>query len=425
MRLREIQLTTPNNMSIKSHGYFLNEHLLVYAIIAISTIPFFKSTYGNVLLVSCIVLSYKYIIQTIKTESIIFLIVIFLIEIFHILYFKNYEVWVIRQVITFFFSSFFAIYYLKLKFLYIYIKVMYWITIISFFFFLCLIVSPESIKIISNSIPSIFNNSKDIYGTTYTSSNPIVYNFDYNFYKIRNNGPFWEPTVFGSLLLIGQIFNFLITKKTLNKNGIIFTVGIITTFSTTVFIAYFIFIFSHFFLSKNIKIAYNFFLLIITLIGGIYLFVNLQFLETKINQELLDVDNNIEMRGGDSRMASAFLDIKEVSSENIYLLLGKGSSKQSRFGKTGNNILRNCGITELVVQWGVPFSIFYISLIFYSFHQLCIYYRVNKLYSVCFTLIILLLCISEVFFELPVFHCLIIIGLMLKRYYSKRSLKFT
>lgn len=403
-------------MRPRPYAYPFKDMLLVFALIALSTIPFFKSTTGVVLMLLCILYLYKQLFKVFKIEVVLILIVLFSLEIYHAAFFKNYETWVVRQILSFFFFGAFVVYYLKLNFLHVYVKTMYGITLISFVFFSALLVSPDLVKAFADLMPSIFVKSLNIYDDIYVSVNPIIYNFDYNFYKFRNNGPFWEPTVFASLLLIGQIFNFLLTKKLFNRTGLVFSIGILTTFSTTVFIAYFIFLLSYFWLNRKIKTVYKLILLISSIVGGLYLFSSLPFLEEKINTEMVEVNTNMETRG-DSRMASALLDISEVAAEDIYLVLGKGSSKFSRIGVSDKTVLRNCGLTALFVEWGIPFSLLYISLLFFSFHQLIKYYGINRLFVIPFTFIILLISFSENFLDLPLFHSLIFIGFIVKRHH--------
>ncbi|WP_461115501.1 hypothetical protein [Spirosoma jeollabukense] len=393
--------------------------VLAFSLIAVSTIPFFKSPIGVFLTIVCIIYLSKNLLDTIKIETSSFLLIIFILEIYHATTFRNYEGWVVRQILLFFFISIFTIYYLKLNFLNIYIRIMYSITLISFAFYFIYLISPSIVIGFAKSMPSLFTKNFIIYDDTYERVNPIIYNFDHNFYKGRNNGPFWEPTVFASLLLIGQIFNLLLNKFIFNKIGIVFSIGILTTLSTTVFIAYFILLVSYFLMDSRFKTVYKTILLFISIFIGSFLFANLSFLEEKINTEFSEIDSNIDKRG-DSRMASALLDLSEVTQEDIFLLLGKGSAKYSRIGGTDKDALRNCGVTALLVEWGIPFFLLYVGLLFYSFYTLTKYYQINVLFSFTFTFIILLMSFSEVFLDLPLFHALIFIGLMMKRYYKDK-----
>ncbi|MER2998972.1 hypothetical protein [Pontibacter populi] len=394
--------------------------ILVFLLLALSTSPFFKQSIGFYLALISVIIFFK---PVIRLEAIVFLLLVFMLEQYHYFYFSNYEPWVIRQVLFYFFVAIFTIYYVKLSFLEIYNRILYVAAIISLIVYSLYIIYPGIVISFVNAIPSFFTKYKEIYETNYKIVNPVFYNFDFNFFKGRNNGPFWEPTVFASLLIIAQIFNFLLTKKLFNKKGIVYSITILTTLSTTGYFVYFILVLSYFLLTNKINIFFKLAAGVLLLYTGFYLFNNVPFLKEKINNELASVDTEIEEKGGNSRVASATLDLKEVTAKNIYLLLGKGSSKYSRIGTTNKNVLRNCGITSLLAEWGLPFFILYLSLLFYSFYQLTKLFQVNRVMSIVFTSIILMLSFSEVFFSLPLFHAFIFIGFIVKREY--RSLVIT
>jgi hypothetical protein len=392
--------------------------LLVYNLIALSTIPLFKDSFGRAIMLICIIYLYRHVVKIFNKETIIIIAIVFMLELYHAFYFSNYDTWVVRQVVTFFLLGTFTANYLKLEFIYIYIKIMYIITIISFIFFLGLIINPALIHFIDESLPNIFKIQYNYYGSIGVQTNPIIYNFDHNFYKIRNNGPFWEPTVFASLLLIGQVFNLLINRKLFNKYGIIFTLGIISTFSTTVYLSYFIFLICYCFLSNKINIIFKGIIAVFIVFGSLFLFYNLPFLHEKISTEITGVDENIE-GNGDSRVAGATLDLIEISQNSLFIYFGKGSDKDSRIAGLDKKVQRNCGLTALLIEWGIFFALTYIFLLYYSFHQLCRVYKLNSLFAIPFTLCMLIVCFSEVFLDLPLFHTFIFFGFVVKRYYPQ------
>ena len=409
-------------MKSKSYKYPFKDLLLVYLLIAYSTIPIFRNNFGLGLLITCIIYLHKDVLKSLRIEALIVLSVVFLLELYHVSYFPNYDIGIFRQVITSFIVAISVAYHLKINFLGIYIKIMYITTIISFFFFFGLLISPELMHIIADSMPAIFKVSSEYsqyYGEDLVRVNPIIYNFDHNFYAIRNNGPFWEPTVFASLLLIGQIFNYTLNRKFLNKVGIIFTIGIVTTFSTTVFISYLIFLLGILLFNSRMNKFSKGILFVCTIVSSLYIYYELPFLEEKINSQIAEVDNNIEL-SGDSRMAGATLDLFEVSQNNIHLFFGKGSDRDSRIGGIDKAVQRNCGLTGLLVEWGMFFFVIYIALIYYSFYQLSRIHGLNSLFAVPFTLCILIVSFSEIFFDLPLFHTFIFFGLVIKRYYKPK-----
>lgn len=390
-------------------------YLIVYLLIAVSTIPFFKDSIGFYLATLLMVLNYKRFFGIFKIEIKLIIALIFFLEVYHFFFFENYEIWVIRQILFYFILAAFCVNNVKSNFFTMYINILYYTLLISFVFYFTLLISPSLITIVENATPSFFVKTSTFYNETTSKINPIVFNFDYNFHKGRNNGPFWEPTVFSSLLIIGQMFNLLINKKLFNKLGIIFTIGIVTTLSTTGFGAYFMLVFFYLLTDEKIGLWYKTALSSISLMLGLFLFSNLSFLEEKINGEILGVQQSIYDRGGDSRLASAILDMTEVSKDVKYLVLGKGSSKYSRIGSYDKNVLRNCGLTAIIVEWGVIIAIIYLCLIYYSFYQMTVYFKTKKLFALVFTLILMVLSFSEVFFDLPLFHAFIFLGFMLKR----------
>jgi hypothetical protein len=387
-------------------------YILVFLLLALSTMPFFKESVGFYSMLLAVVLLFK---PVLKIEAVIFLVFLMALELYHFFYFPRYDLWVVRQILFYFFVAMYTTYYTRLTFLPIFIHIIYFFTCISFVFFFTYLISPPLVRMFADAVPGVFVKTAIVYENNYKIINPIFFNFDFNFWKGRNNGPFWEPTVFASMLVIAQIFNFILTKQLFNKEGKVFTLGIATTLSTTGFFAYFILILSYFLLSNKVKLFYKIFFCSSFLFIGTYLFTTLPFLQEKINSEIAGVEEEIEEKGGNSRIASATLDMKEVTQEDIYLLLGKGSSRYSRIGTPDKSVLRNCGITALLIEWGLLFFLVYLSLLFYSFLQLTKLFQLPWLMAVVFTLIIIVLSFSEVFFSLPLFHAFIFIGFVVKR----------
>ncbi|AKD57056.1 hypothetical protein [Spirosoma radiotolerans] len=405
-------------MQARIKDYPIKDILFVYFIIAYSTVPFFRNNFGQALLLICIFYSHKEILRVLRIEGLYALLLVFVLEFYHFVYFPDYDTGVFRQVVTSFLISLCVVYYLRLNFFDIYIKIMYITAIVSFFFFFSLLVSPSFVHSIDDSIPNIFRvgaKHAQYYGVDLVRVNPIIYNFDYNFYSIRNNGPFWEPTVFASLLLIAQIFNFIIYKKLFNKNGIIFTITILTTLSTTVFVTYFFFLASTILINPKIKFILKIILLAGTAIISAYLYYEMPFLQEKITKQITEVDENIELTG-DSRIAGATLDLFEISQDNLYILFGKGSDRDSRIAGKDKTVQRNCGLTGLLIEWGIFFFLIYIALIYYSFYQISRVFGTNTLFALPFTICILIVSFSEVFFELSLFHAFMFFGLALKHH---------
>lgn len=389
------------------------KYLLVFLLLAISCCPFFMAN-GFYILIAVLLLRFKKLEVRFLPSLVIVLAAAF--EFYHNYNFHGYELWVTRQIIFYFFVAMLVAYYVKLEFLPIYINIIYFFTLISFPFFLLVHINSGLAHTVSELFPKFFTRSIGFYDTNYDQINPIVYNFDVNYFYGRNNGPFWEPTVFATLLVIAQMFNLFTTRRLFNKKGIVFSLGILTTLSTTCFIAYFLLIVSYCMLSENIKPGVKIALVFFAIAGGAVLFNKAPFLREKINSEIDGIDEKVDKYGGDSRLASAILDIKEITQKDIYVLWGKGSSRNIRIGGIDKTVLRNCGDTALLVEWGIFYFIFYFGLMFNTFFQLAKYFKVSWIYAIVFVVIFLFVGFSEVFFDLPFFLGFLFLGFIAYNY---------
>lgn len=390
------------------------DYFLIFLLIGISTIPFCKKT-SLCLLLIIFILFYVRRKIVIPKHFILFLFFIFFLEIFHYLLLPRYEFAVLRDQIIYFVIAGLSVFYLKDKFLFIYIKTLYFFTCLSFVVFLTYQISKSMVVSFSKMFSPFFLTIEKSALYEYERISPIFYNFDGNFLELgRNNGPFWEPTVFATMLIIAQIFNLILSKYLFNKQGVIFSLGILSTFSTTGYITYSLFVFLYLIYSKNIARTKKIIFISITTFMFLMFFSSLSFLEGKINNEINNVSSDISDKGGDSRMASAVLDLYEIQNDPLTLIFGKGNSKFYRVNVVKDAslvVLRNCGDTALIVQWGIPFFILYFLMFFYSFKRICKKYNFDtKIFPFFFCIVFLILGFSEVFFELPFFHCFLFLG---------------
>lgn len=379
--------------------------------------PLFKQPFGNYLLLGCVILTLRNLY--INKEAFLFLLLALALEIYHNFTFDNYDFSMTRQVILLFATAIFIIYFIKLDFLPIYIDILFYFSLISFVFFALYYADNGLITGFIRSIPGTFVKTTVNYGVESKQVNPVFYNFDSNYTELgRNNGPFWEPTVFATMLIIAQIFNLLLNKKLFNKKGIVFSIAILTTFSTTGFLAYFLLLVAYFLFSDRIRTGMKVVMMGAVCAISIGLFTNLSFLSEKIDNEIEKTDQEMDKYGGDSRLASALMDLNEVTEKPSYILFGKGVDANSRIAGVDKEVLRNCGDTALLIQWGAIFFIAYIGLLFYSFWELAGYYEIHRGFAFVFTLIFLLLGFSEVYFDLPFFFSFLFFGFIIKKQYT-------
>lgn len=394
--------------------------ILVFLLVAVSTIPLFKQQFAIYLLLLGGMLTIGKL--RVNAGALYFLLFAIILELFHNFYFDKYDLTATRQIILVFTAAMLIIYYVKLDLLPIYVTILYYFSLISFPFFLLRYADSGLMTQLVRSVPDIFIKTNFTYGMKVEQVNPIIYNFDSNFTELgRNNGPFWEPTVFATMLIIAQLFNLLLTKKLFNKKGVVFTIAIFTTLSTTGIIAYFVFVLSYFLLSHRLGRSAKLLIIGCLLVGCGSLYRELPFLNDKIRNELDNADYEMDKYGGDSRLASAMLDMREISENNTYIFLGKGVDANYRVSGPDKEVLRNCGDTSLLVEWGAVFALIYISLLCYSFFQLTRFYKVHWGFSVVWTIIILILGFSEVYFNLPFFYALLFFGFIIKKKYAVKE----
>ncbi|MBG6109881.1 hypothetical protein IWX84_000742 [Flavobacterium sp. CG_9.10] len=351
-----------------------------------------------------------------KYKDVLFLISFLLIlEVYHFLNFTpNYDLSVVRVIVSSFIIGFGFSVGCKSSLLITYIKIIHFLSIISLIIFGILLISESAIKIIESFFDPIFRVENEQYGNLSSQVNPIFYNFDYNFYLIRNNGPFWEPTIFASLLILSIIFNLILFKKIINKYSIVSFITLITTFSSTGYVSFAVLVLGLILLSNKIILIKKMLLMTVLLTGSFILFNNTTFLKDKIFEEFINREDAIQDKGGDSRIASTILDWREVTEQPEYFLFGKGSDKRVRIGINDKNVLRNNGLTALLVQRGILFTVFYLYGIYNYFYFLCYQYEKNKKMAIAFFISILVLSTSEILFDLVFFHMLAILGFILK-----------
>lgn len=179
-------------------------------------------------------------------------------------------------------SGYFIVNYLGGKFRFLYLKLLYYISIISLLFYFAMI--------IVGYIPSSFFDSEN-----YNSI--FIYNIRHNEILLRRNcGPFWEPGAFGGYLaFIGLLYFNELGKlwRKHKKEVIIILLAIMTTFSTQTYVIVFMIIAFYFLRYLS---GIRLFLSII-LIGAFtfFAYTSLDFLGEKINAQInltKEIDNS-------------------------------------------------------------------------------------------------------------------------------------
>lgn len=114
---------------------------------------------------------------------------------------------------------------------------------------------------------------------------------DMHVFPLRNCGFAYEPGYFAGFIVFAVLVNVLRSKILFNRNFIVLVLGLITTVSTTGFIA-FIAILAFYGFAKRIKYRVIIIPFVFVLI---YYIINLDFMYSKVTELVLNQDKNTDM----------------------------------------------------------------------------------------------------------------------------------
>ena len=338
----------------------------------------------------------------------IYLIVFSLVFSLQTLFLKDFSV---AKFISFYIKTGFIVLILQVvgvQFYHSYVKIILLFTKLSFCFYVPIVFSPQ-IKSFLQQI-AITHPTALLHGEPL--KNLIVFNLNFGRVRdilTRNSGPFWEPGAFAGFIIIAIVFNTTIEKSILNKRNIILGIGLITTFSTTGFIALMILIVG--FLLFVRKKSFILLAIIPLFVYSFYFaFNNVEVLGKKIQTEVeFSSSNKIQ---GNNRLKSFILDMKDYPTSPYF---GLGLDDRTRYldydkGGTSN---RNNGLSDYLVRFGlIGFSIYFVSM-YYGIKKFVSFFNADRALIYLFMLLILVIGFSELYFRLPFFMALSLIPMVI------------
>ena len=200
-------------------------------------------------------------------------------------------------------------------------------------------------------------------------SNLIIFNLG-QITLNRNSGFYWEPGTHGGFLCLAVFINLFYRKEKLNSRfNLIFIITILTTLSTTTYLALFFVILAYL---KNFIIrrpVISLFTLILLGAVGFVAYTKLDFLNKKIDQQIAKSNSR---QAGESRFSSLLSDVRTTEEHPF---TGTGRAIEMRVGKKFYNVdirevHRNNGIGVLLSTYGVFFFFFFFYLNWRSFYLL-------------------------------------------------------
>ena len=220
------------------------DYILFVLTLAFTTFEFFFREemlfWFLALIVGCVFIGTQRVVN-VKSIYVIFFLFI-LLYVFQYLYQDRYKITsIISRCITLF-GSFFIAYYLRKRFVKIFVDIIYYISIISLLFYgLSFIPSLNSFLMYQIAPHFVSLNVKEAVQEG-GGINILFYNFQTEYLlpginMKRNCGPFWEPGMFAVYLSIALFFNLFTVHSKRRYCNIIFVLSLITTFSTSGYVS--------------------------------------------------------------------------------------------------------------------------------------------------------------------------------------------
>lgn len=323
----------------------------------------------------------------------------------------------LNKFLTRFILGFFVLCIVQKDFFKYYIKVMFFLGIIGLFFHITTQLIPSFFNfLITKVVPHIPNQFDTAKQKIWHNQHIIIFDF-WQHDIFRNSGAFWEPGANAGFTLLALFFNmFIFNKKLSDKKNLLFIAVVISTLSTAGFIAliFLLFINPQYRTKIPLKIAS----FICFFLVAQYAFTTFDFLGTKLIEQ---INNFSAGNAHTSRFASARLDLETFQKYPFGF-----SSLDLRGGLRDEDDFRTNGVFILLSNYGIILFIFYFVLSYIGIKRA--FKFVNplskpRLDSIYFISFIILISLSENYFERPLFMCFSMLIAFFPKYYYLRTEK--
>jgi hypothetical protein len=369
LSLSKIELI--KNVDFVKTKFTFEDYILTYLIFALSGITFFTQR-KSFLLIAFLVMFLFFIKKNKSIDGVFFFILFFqiLISLGQLLFFQSFTAESFIGNLILWLLPYFYIKVSGLKFIKIYVDLMFIFTLIGFVFWIGINLSPSFLDLLDKMV-------KDLKLDPVGLENFIIYNTEHfrtGDIMIRNPGPFNEGGTYATYLSFAIVLNLVQTGRLFDKRNIVFLIALLTTFSSAGYIAFFFIISTYFLVNK--KISFKVFVFPIIVGISIYGFLSIEFLSNKIikQYESQTIGNPNLYRVG--RFGGMIADIEQLQK---YPIFGRGIYTDDRY-YSYTDILVNrtsspMGILAFTTRYGLIFGLIYFSTIFLSLK------RINNLKS--------------------------------------------
>jgi hypothetical protein len=231
-------------------------------------------------------------------------------------------------------------------------------------------------------------------------TNFIIFTFTKDLHDIRNSGFVWEPGAFGCFLMIALLFHFFRNKFIFDKKAYILIVGVITTLSTTNYLALIILLF----LAYRYRVPKLNLYVLLMIPVFIILVITIPFLGDKIANIYLD-----DMKGLENLKKIAKYHRDDQIPLNrfasmVYLWDNLGPNLilglSNKYDEYINKVY-NLNISNGIFDFFAKFGIFGFLFLLYDYVKYCAIYLAKNEYLVYCVLILLVISFGEPILFLP------------------------
>jgi len=397
----------------------LLNYFLLFLLVGISGIPFFYTNPAHhyLLVILFLMSSILFLSKRNKFDKYfsIYLSIFIILSILQSITIKYISVISFIGLIIQIISAYFIIKIIGARFIEYYVNLIIFLTLVSFIIFLPSLFIPQFQTFIINNVAPLFSLPYEGPAIYKPQPSIILYTFNtspaFQTSFLRNSGPFWEPGAFAGFIVIGLIFNSFKTKNIIEKKNVILIIGLLSTFSTTGYIALFFFIVSYnFFRRSHLK---KFLIVPFLIVSFVLAFSNISFLNEKIEDDIhYSTHGNVNTIER-TRFVSAFLDIKQFLE---FPLQGTGkwyeNIKDDDFSILQH---RNNGVTDFLVKFGIIGFTLYFAGVYKTFSAYNFLFGKNKLNPLFHLILIFIIGFSEGYFFYMFFTSLTFLHLTVKQ----------
>lgn len=254
--------------------------------------------------------------------------------------------------------SYNAVFYCKVYFESYFIKTVYVLGIISLILYFIQLIDFQFLFNINDIFGLAINRNSE------PNSNSLLFNL-VPLHNSRNSGFMWEPGAFSAVLIIVLALAFKMNNQ-IDKVKIVIILCILTTFSTTGYIALFL-ILTYFFYEK-VKVYALLFLIPIFMV-----FIKMDIITDKISNQFNNIQDDLSLTAYSeeytvhlNRFASMYADY-DTFTDNPMIGLGVdiySVGKKEYYKDYDENVVRTSGIMFSLIKFGLVGFIIYLVMVY-------------------------------------------------------------